>query len=80
MKDSKNIILYLFNFNQHFFLVFQDIKQVMTFPIVPDLRRNKARDMEGPVLEKAMPVYQLLQREIVMKELKDRTDQLIVSH
>lgn len=55
----------------------KDIKQVMTFPIVPDLRRNKARDMEGPVLEKAMPVYQLLQREIVMKELKDRTDQLI---
>lgn len=55
----------------------KDIKQVMTFPVVPDLRRNKARDMEGPVLEKAMPVYQLLQREIVMKELKDRTDQLI---
>ena len=52
----------------------------MTFPIVPDLRRNKARDLEGPTLEKAMPVYQLLQRQIVMKELKERTDQLIVSH
>ncbi|KOX69876.1 hypothetical protein WN51_06221 [Melipona quadrifasciata] len=49
----------------------------MTFPIVPDLRRNKARDLEGPTLEKAMPVYQLLQRQIVMKELKERTDQLI---
>ncbi|KAK9308816.1 hypothetical protein QLX08_001247 [Tetragonisca angustula] len=55
----------------------KDIKQVMTFPIVPDLRRNKARDLEGPTLEKAMPVYQLLQRQIVMKELKERTDQLI---
>lgn len=52
----------------------------MTFPIVPDLRRNKARDLEGPTLEKAMPAYQLLQRQIVMKELKERTDQLIVSH
>ncbi|CAL7938235.1 unnamed protein product [Xylocopa violacea] len=55
----------------------KDIKQVMTFPVVPDLRHNKARDLEGPVLEKAMPVYQLLQRQIIMRELKERADQLI---
>ncbi|XP_076758439.1 dynactin subunit 1 isoform X2 [Xylocopa sonorina] len=55
----------------------KDIKQVMTFPVVPDLRHNKARDLEGPVLEKAMPVYQLLQRQIIMRGLKERADQLI---
>ncbi|XP_012339738.1 dynactin subunit 1 isoform X1 [Apis florea] len=55
----------------------KNIKQVMTFPIVPDLRRNKAHDLEGPPLEKALPVYQLLQRQIVMKGLKERADQLI---
>lgn len=55
----------------------KDIKQVMTFPVVPDLRHNKARDPEGPVLEKATPAYQLLQRQIVMRKLKERTDQLI---
>ncbi|XP_017758177.1 PREDICTED: dynactin subunit 1 isoform X2 [Eufriesea mexicana] len=55
----------------------KDIKQVMTFPIVPDLRRNKARDLEGPPLDKAMPAYQLLQRQIVMNVLKERADQLI---
>lgn len=52
----------------------------MIFPVVPDLRRKKACDMGTPALEKAMPVYQLLQRQIVMKELKERADQLIVSH
>lgn len=52
----------------------------MTFPIVPDLRRNKARDLEGPSLDKAMPAYQLLQRQIVMNVLKERADQLVVSH
>ncbi|XP_076632300.1 dynactin subunit 1 isoform X2 [Colletes latitarsis] len=55
----------------------KDIKQVMMFPIVPDLTRKKASDLEGPVLEKAMPVYQLLQRQIVMRELKERADQLV---
>ncbi|XP_017892569.1 dynactin subunit 1 isoform X2 [Ceratina calcarata] len=55
----------------------KDIKQAMTFPIVPDLRHSKARGLEGPVLEKATPVYQLLQRQILMRRLKERTDQLI---
>ncbi|XP_054004461.1 dynactin subunit 1 isoform X2 [Hylaeus anthracinus] len=55
----------------------KDIKQIMMFPTVPDLRRKKASDLEGPVLKKAMPIYQLLQRQIVMRELKERADQLV---
>ncbi|XP_076395255.1 dynactin subunit 1 isoform X2 [Megachile rotundata] len=48
----------------------KDIKQAMTFPAVPDLRRKK-------VLEKTMPLHQLLQRQIIMRDLKDRADQLV---
>lgn len=51
----------------------------MTFPTVPDLRRKRPLDLEGPTLEKAMPVYQLLQRQIIMRELKERVDHLVVS-
>ncbi|XP_015433169.1 PREDICTED: dynactin subunit 1 isoform X1 [Dufourea novaeangliae] len=54
-----------------------DIKQAMTFPTVPDLRRKKGQDTEGPTLDKAMPIYQLLQRRLVMRELKDRVDELV---
>lgn len=55
----------------------KDIKKVITFPTVPDLRRNKSYDLESPALDKAMPFYHLLQRRTVMRELKDRTDQLV---
>ncbi|XP_029036697.2 dynactin subunit 1 isoform X2 [Osmia bicornis bicornis] len=48
----------------------KDIKQAMTFPTVPDLRRKK-------ILEKTMPLHHLLQRQIIMRELKDRADQLV---
>lgn len=53
-----------------------DIKQAMTFPTVPDLRRKRV-DFEIPALEKATPVYQLLQRQMAMRELKDRVDRLV---
>ncbi|XP_033327660.1 dynactin subunit 1 isoform X2 [Megalopta genalis] len=55
----------------------KDIKQAMTFPTVPDLRRKKTQDVEGPTLEKAMPIYQLLHRQMVIRELKQRVDQLV---
>ncbi|KOC59213.1 Dynactin subunit 1 [Habropoda laboriosa] len=55
----------------------KDIKQAMTFPVVPDLRRNKAHDLEGPILKHTMPIYQLLKQQIAMKELKERADHLI---
>ncbi|XP_076166866.1 dynactin subunit 1 isoform X2 [Ptiloglossa arizonensis] len=55
----------------------RDIKHLMTFPTVPDLRRKRPLDLEGPTLEKAMPVYQLLQRQIIMRELKERVDHLV---
>ncbi|XP_076242224.1 dynactin subunit 1 isoform X2 [Calliopsis andreniformis] len=54
-----------------------DIKQAMTFPTVPDLRRKQSYDFESPTLEKATPVYQLLQRQITMRGLKERVDQLV---
>ncbi|XP_076295743.1 dynactin subunit 1 isoform X5 [Lasioglossum baleicum] len=55
----------------------KDIKQAMTFPTVPDLRRKKTQDLEGPTLEKAMPIYQLMQRQMIMRELKQRVDKLV---
>lgn len=59
-------------FHQDIF-IFQDIKQAMTFPTVPDLRRKK-------ILEKTMPLHHLIQRQVIMRELKDRADQLVVSN
>ena len=50
----------------------------MIFPMVPDLTRTKLITREAPVLEKAMPAYQLLQRQLVLKDLKQRADQLAV--
>lgn len=55
----------------------KDIKQAMTFPTVPDLRRKKTQDLEGPTLEKAMPIYQLMQRQLIMRDLKQRVDKLV---
>ncbi|CAK9807538.1 Dynactin subunit 1 [Anthophora quadrimaculata] len=55
----------------------KDIRQAMTFPVVPDLRRNKARDTEGPTLKHTMPIYQVLKQQTTMKELKERADHLI---
>ncbi|XP_031847377.1 dynactin subunit 1 isoform X2 [Nomia melanderi] len=56
----------------------KDVKQAMTFLTVPDLRRKKALDAEGPMLlEKASRIYQLQQRQMITRELKDRVDQLM---
>ncbi|CAK9794755.1 Dynactin subunit 1 [Anthophora plagiata] len=55
----------------------KDIRQAMTFPVVPDLRRNKARDSKGPTLKHTMPIYQVLKQQTTMKELKERADHLI---
>ena len=51
----------------------------MIFPTVPDLTRPTLITRETPVLEKAMPAFVLLQRQLTLKELKDRADQLAVS-
>ena len=55
----------------------KDIKHIMTFPTVPDLRRKKSYDLESPLLEKATPAYQLLQRQMVMRDLNERMRKLV---
>ncbi|XP_076677898.1 dynactin subunit 1 isoform X3 [Andrena cerasifolii] len=55
----------------------KDIKHIMTFPTVPDLRRKKSYDLESPPLEKATPAYQLLQRQMVMRDLNERLRKLV---
>lgn len=54
----------------------KDIHNVITFPTVPDLTRNKASSTKTPVLEKSKPIYQLLQRQILIKQYKEKADRL----
>lgn len=61
-------------------IIFQDIHNVITFPTVPDLTRNKASSTKTPVLEKSKPIYQLLQRQILIKQYKEKADRLAVSY
>ncbi|XP_015594869.1 dynactin subunit 1 isoform X2 [Cephus cinctus] len=53
----------------------KDVRNIM-FPTVPDLSRSKTMPKELPVLEKALPAYQLLQRQELMRKLKERVGQL----
>lgn len=60
--------------------IFQDVQRQMIFPTVPDLTRcNKSvNKKEWPVLEKASPAYELVERQLIMKSLTERADQLAV--
>ena len=55
-----------------------EIHNVMVHPVVPDLRKSKLIATEAPILEKALPAYQLLQRQLTMKQLQERANQLSV--
>ncbi|XP_051153127.1 dynactin subunit 1 isoform X2 [Leptopilina boulardi] len=54
----------------------KEVNEVALFPKVPDLTRNKLITRDAPVLDKAMPAYQLIKRKMDLKNLKERTDQL----
>ncbi|XP_014615437.1 PREDICTED: dynactin subunit 1 isoform X4 [Polistes canadensis] len=54
----------------------KDIHNIITFPTVPDLTRNKISSVKTPVLEKSKPIYQLLQRQLLIKQYKEKADRL----
>ncbi|XP_043502532.1 dynactin subunit 1 isoform X4 [Polistes fuscatus] len=54
----------------------KDIHNIITFPTVPDLTRNKVSSTKTPVLEKSKPIYQLLQRQLLIKQYKEKADKL----
>ncbi|KAI4502462.1 hypothetical protein M0802_002374 [Mischocyttarus mexicanus] len=54
----------------------KDIHNIITFPTVPDLTRNKVSSAKTPVLEKWKPMYQLLQRKLLIKQYKEKADRL----
>ncbi|KAK2585771.1 hypothetical protein KPH14_010379 [Odynerus spinipes] len=54
----------------------KDIHNVITFPNVPDLTRNKTSSVRTPVLEKSRPIYQLLERQMLIKQYKEKADRL----
>lgn len=63
-----------------FALPSKEIHNVIIHPSVPDLRKRKLIAKEAPVLEKAMPAYQLLQRQLTINQLQERADHLSVSY
>ncbi|XP_033220366.1 dynactin subunit 1 isoform X2 [Belonocnema kinseyi] len=74
--DTKTVDPRLFELRRKRSELIKDINKVMIFPAVPDLTRPTLITREAPVLEKAMPAYVLLQRQLTLKELKERADQL----
>ncbi|XP_008207365.1 dynactin subunit 1 isoform X4 [Nasonia vitripennis] len=55
----------------------REAKKLTFFPVVPDLTGKKLLlATEQPVLEKALPVYKLLEREQRLRTLKERVDEL----
>ncbi|KAL7291348.1 hypothetical protein TKK_0014946 [Trichogramma kaykai] len=55
----------------------REAKKLTFFPVVPDLTRKKLLlATDEPILEKALPVYQLLEREQNLRNLKNRVDEL----
>ncbi|XP_011298057.1 dynactin subunit 1 isoform X2 [Fopius arisanus] len=53
----------------------KDVQHALVYPVVPDLSRIKV-DKEPPVLEKASPAYDLVKRQITMKNLMERAEEL----
>ncbi|XP_023289847.1 dynactin subunit 1 isoform X2 [Orussus abietinus] len=55
----------------------KEMQKVVLLPAVPAIKRKGNAPKDLPVLEKALPAYQLLQRQAVMNQLKERADQLV---
>ncbi|XP_043274980.1 dynactin subunit 1 isoform X2 [Venturia canescens] len=54
----------------------QEIHKVMMNPTVPDLRKCKLITSEEPKLNKALLSYQLLERQLTIKQLQDKAEKL----
>ncbi|XP_015111806.1 dynactin subunit 1 isoform X2 [Diachasma alloeum] len=53
----------------------KDVQQASVYPVVPDLSRTRV-DKEPPVLEKASPAYELVKRQMAMRTLMARAEEL----
>lgn len=58
----------------------QDIRKIPVFPVVPDLTGKKLLlATEEPRLDKALPIYKFVEREISLRSLQERANELSVS-
>lgn len=53
---------------------FQEVQKAMIFPVVPDLTKKKST-----VLDKSTPSFQLLSRQLALKQLAEQAHLLAVS-